>query len=1220
MENKSTKWLERPVHPALPGVTNEIALFAGIILLALITRFYDLGTRVMSHDESLHTYFSWLLYRGQGYQHTPMMHGPFQFHALALSYFLFGVSDFTARIPSVLFSIATVWMVWPWRRYIGKWGAIVAGFLMVISPYMLYYGRYVRNETFAGFAGILLLYAVLRYLESGKNKYLYFITAATILHFTSKETAFIYTAQILIFLGLQFIIRVTNKAWADKSNLYNAFLALLAVVVLLAGVGVGFAYVNHQSGTLSPTETAAPADPSTGITPQAAPETASVSTVLFAAAFLVLLGAVFVLIRGYGWENLLKERAFDIIVLLMTFVLPMLVPFTLEWLKSSLQVAIPTDAASVNALDSRAMIIIGTFVATFFAISIAVGLLWKREWWKYAALFWGTFTILFTTMFTNAPGFFTGLLGSLGYWLEQQAVERGSQPEYYYLLVQIPIYEFLTAIGSLTAIGMGLKKLFGRNPDILKSEAERPVESGVSSESNDSNESNFGTFFGLLVFWVITSILAFTIAGERMPWLTYHMAWPMVLLTGWGIGQIIEGVSEKLQEDNPWWQKTVSLFTMAIFALASFNAIRALYGATPPFQGTELVQLQATSAFLFPLITMILSAALLAYLMKDDLISLSIVALFVIAIATFISIIINGASLMILTSDPVAAANGTTLEILQFSAAVIAFIGSMYVLVYFSRRPRKSSFASLAALAAFGLLVIQTGRTAFRASYIFYDDATEYLVYAHGATGIKDVMTQVEEISERTAGGLNAVVAYDASAPDTGVSWPFVWYLRDYTALRSFDKPTRSLREAVAVVVDQKNFDKINAALGNEFFEFDYTRMWWPNQDYFNLNQARVLNAITNPGIREGIFDIWFDRDYTRYAQATGSTGFALTDWNPSDKMKLFVRKDIASQIWNYGVGPSESTATIDPYEDGITVLPAEQVFGSDRYPPLGLNAPRAITPGLSDDFYVADSRNHRILHIASDGNLLHEWGTFADVISGDAPIGTFNEPWGVAVGPDGAVYVTDTWNHRVQKFTEDGQPLTMWGQFGQPLTDDVQSASSFWGPRGIDVDDNGHVLVTDTGNKRIVVFDEDGNYITEFGSAGFDPGQFDEPVGLAVAPGGTVYVVDTWNQRVQGFAPSEDGTFYFPSIQWDVNGWFGQSLDNKPFIAVGPDENVYVTDPEGYRIIEFTSDGQFVRTWGEFGSVLEVIGLAAGVTVDQFGFVWVTDAGNNRILKYRLP
>ena len=144
-------WLERPIHPALPGLTNEIILFAAILLMTIATRFYDLETRVMSHDESLHTYFSWLFYRGQGYQHSPMMHGPLQFHLLAITYFLFGVSDFTARIPAVLFSIATVWMVWYWRRYLGRAGAIIAGFLMVISPYMLFYGRYVRNEAYAGF-------------------------------------------------------------------------------------------------------------------------------------------------------------------------------------------------------------------------------------------------------------------------------------------------------------------------------------------------------------------------------------------------------------------------------------------------------------------------------------------------------------------------------------------------------------------------------------------------------------------------------------------------------------------------------------------------------------------------------------------------------------------------------------------------------------------------------------------------------------------------------------------------------------------------------------------------------------------------------------------------------------------------------------------------------------------------------------------------------------
>ena len=78
-------WLDRPIHPTLPAITNEIILFVVIILLAIATRFYNLGARVRSHDESWHTYFSWLLYQGRGYEHTPMMHGPLQFHLIALS-------------------------------------------------------------------------------------------------------------------------------------------------------------------------------------------------------------------------------------------------------------------------------------------------------------------------------------------------------------------------------------------------------------------------------------------------------------------------------------------------------------------------------------------------------------------------------------------------------------------------------------------------------------------------------------------------------------------------------------------------------------------------------------------------------------------------------------------------------------------------------------------------------------------------------------------------------------------------------------------------------------------------------------------------------------------------------------------------------------------------------------------------------------------------------
>ncbi len=1184
----------------------------------------------MSHDESLHTYFSWLLYRGQGYQHSPMMHGPFQFHILALTYSLFGVSDFTARIPAALFSILTVWMVWYWRHYLGKWGALIAGLLLVFSPYMLYYGRYVRNESYTGLAGLILLYSILRYLENGEKRYLYFATAGTLLHFTTKETAFIYAAQAIIFLGVYFVIRVTKKPWEYNRKLFQVFVIALAAASLFLLAGAGIAYVNRNPETLSGTETAAPSNPGDPLTPLTpAGETSSLlSTGLLAVGILafVIAGLIY-FIQAYVWHNIPKERSFDLMILLGTFVLPMTTAFPIKLLEQRLSIVIPTDSASVNNLDTRTVLIVGGFVLGFFLLSIVIGLFWNRDWWKYGVTFWGLFTIFYTTVFTNASGFFTGIVGSLGYWLVQQGVERGSQPEYYYVLIQIPLYEFLPAIGTLLAIGLGVKKLVDQrapvpedaSEDQYEHQYEPQTELPVEEADRESVSSSFGTFFGLTTWWVFSSILAFTIAGERMPWLTYHMAWPMILISGWAIGQIIDDVTARLVLEKP--QKVwLAILTLIVFVIAGFNVWRSLFGATPPFQGSELTQLQATAAFLFPLVTAILAGALLAYLMRDDLASLGIVFLMIIAIISFGSSIINGASLLMLRSAAGADQASLSANWLQFGAVLVAFIGSLIGIILLWRLPRTSALAGLFSLTIVGLLFVQTVRTSVRAAYIDYDNATEYLVYAHGARGVKDVMAQVEEVSERTAGGLNAIIGYDSSAPDTGVSWPFVWYLRDFTALRSFDKPTRSLRDAVAVIVDQKNFDTINAALGDEFYEFDYIRMWWPNQDYFNLDKTRVLNAITNPQIREGIFDIWLNRDYTQYAQAIGSQSMTLTTWNPADQMKLFIRKDVAAKIWNYGVGPSAAPVAADPYEAGTVMLAADQIFSADRFPPLGLNAPRAIAAGRNGDLYVTDSRNHRILHISSEGNLLDEWGKFGDGQTGDASIGTFNEPWGIAVGPDGSVYVTDTWNHRIQKFTEDGQPVLMWGKYGQPVADDPDSKSFFWGPRGVAVDSQGRVFVADTGNKRIVVFDEAGKYLTEFGTAGLDAGQFDEPVGVAVADDGTVYVTDTWNQRIQSFISDEGGLFYFPSQQWDVNAWFGQSLDNKPFIAVSEDKHVFITDPEGYRVIEFADTGEFVRTWGDFGAGAAEIGLAAGVTVDSNGFVWVTDAGNNRILRYTLP
>src|SRR5215213_8145195 len=761
-ENK-TNWLERPILSALPVITNEVALFAGIILLAIVTRFYNLDARVMSHDESLHTYFSWLLYRGQGYQHTPMMHGPWQFHWIALSYFLFGVSDFTARIPAALFSIATVWMVWYWRRYLGRTGAIITALLMLVSPFMLFYGRYVREDVYTGLSGLLMLYAIMRYIESGTGKYLYMLAVALIIHFADKETSFIYALQAFAFLAVYFIIRITRKPWEENRRLFKTFIIALVVASVLIGLGAALTYVNRTPETLSGTETAVPSNPTDA--PSAfAPTSEGFSPsrlLLGLGAIIIAMAGVTYFVQAYLWHRIPKDRAFDLMLLIGTFVLPMATAFPLDWLKERLNVVVPTDAASVNSLDSRALAIIGAFVAVFFILSIIIGMLWNRDWWKYAAVFWGVFTILYTTVFTNAAGFFTGVIGSLGYWLVQQGVERGSQPEYYYILIQIPLYEFLPAIGAIVAIALGLKKLYGRN--------QAEAESEVAIESQPMMQSNFGLFFSLLAWWSITSILAFTVAGERMPWLTYHMAWPMILLTGWAIGSIIESVATRFALEKPQ-RVGLAILVLIVFVLAAFNTLRSLYGATPPFQGSELLQLQATAGFIFPFITMILAGALLAYLMKEDLLSLGVVALMLVAIITLGSSLINGASLAMLMSTTEVDPASLNADWLKLGSALLAMIGSILGMIYLWRLQRNSAFVGLVVLTIFGLLFIQTARTSFRAAYINYDDATEYLVYAHGATGVKDVMAQVQEISERTAGGLNAIVAYDASAPDTRVS------------------------------------------------------------------------------------------------------------------------------------------------------------------------------------------------------------------------------------------------------------------------------------------------------------------------------------------------------------------------------------------------------------------------------------------------------------------
>jgi sugar lactone lactonase YvrE len=168
-------------------------------------------------------------------------------------------------------------------------------------------------------------------------------------------------------------------------------------------------------------------------------------------------------------------------------------------------------------------------------------------------------------------------------------------------------------------------------------------------------------------------------------------------------------------------------------------------------------------------------------------------------------------------------------------------------------------------------------------------------------------------------------------------------------------------------------------------------------------------------------------------------------------------------------------------------------------------DVPADVAVDSSGNVYVADRDNHRIQKFTADGEFLLQWGSQG---TGE---GQLFFPRGVAVDSSDNVYVADPGNERIQKFTADGEFLLQWGSAGS-------GEGQFDNPAGVGVDSSGNVYVTDFNNHRIQKFTADGEFLAQWGSAGSDEGQFSFPVGVAVDSSDNVYVADPGNSRIQKF------------------------------------------------------------------------------------------------------
>ncbi len=246
---------------------------------------------------------------------------------------------------------------------------------------------------------------------------------------------------------------------------------------------------------------------------------------------------------------------------------------------------------------------------------------------------------------------------------------------------------------------------------------------------------------------------------------------------------------------------------------------------------------------------------------------------------------------------------------------------------------------------------------------------------------------------------------------------------------------------------------------------------------------------------------------------------------------------------------------------------------------------------------YVADSQNNRIQKFTSDGQFITKWKN-----TGSREL---DSPADIAVDSYGFVYVTDSRNGRILKFDAEGQLVKEWGKHGS-------GQGEFSLPYGIVVSMNDYIYVTDAENHNVQKFTLNGLFVTKWGNNGNKDGEFNWPYGIAVDRKGFVYIADSENNRVQKF--SEDGEFIGTwGEEGDEDGEFNWPLG----IAICNDGFIYVTDMENHRIQKFSSEGKFIGKWGTRGNNDGDFNSPDGIAADESAFIYVADRENNRIQKF---
>lgn len=199
---------------------------------------------------------------------------------------------------------------------------------------------------------------------------------------------------------------------------------------------------------------------------------------------------------------------------------------------------------------------------------------------------------------------------------------------------------------------------------------------------------------------------------------------------------------------------------------------------------------------------------------------------------------------------------------------------------------------------------------------------------------------------------------------------------------------------------------------------------------------------------------------------------------------------------------------------------------------------PFAVATDPAGNVYVADEQNSTIRRITPAGAVTTLAGRARNPGSRDGPgsAAQFHEPRAVAVDRHGNVFVADTNNHTIRKISSNGHVTTVAGSAGKPGRDDgIGTAATFHFPLGVAVDAEGNIVVGDSYNHAIRRITAKGVVTTLAGTIGrrgasdgsAKSARFQNPIGVATDRDGNIYVADYHNHAIRKISPRGMVTTY---------------------------------------------------------------------------------------------